>query len=59
MKTAILVLYIVTGGHMSTVRIPQESTERCESIRQQYASELKAVHAECKVKKAKTPKVES
>lgn len=53
MKTAILVLYIVTGGHMSTVRIPQESLERCESIRTRYATELNAMHAECKVKKSK------
>ena len=54
MKTAILVLYIVTGGHMSTVRIPQESLERCESIRAKYATELNAMHAECKVKKVKS-----
>lgn len=54
MKTAILVLYIVANGHMSTVRIPQESPERCESIRAKYATELGAVHAECKVKKVKS-----
>ncbi len=59
MKTAILVLYIVTGGHMSTVRIPQESLERCQSNLSRYSTELGAMHAECKVKKAKTQKVES
>lgn len=53
MKTAILVLYIVTQGHMSTVRIPQDSTERCESNRTALAQQLGAVHAECKLKTTK------
>lgn len=56
MKTVILVLYIVTNGHMTTVRIPQDSTERCESNRAPFAQQLGAVHAECKLKTAKRPK---
>lgn len=56
MKTVILVLYIVTNGHMTTVRIPQDSTERCESNRAPFAQQLGAVHAECKLKTVKGAK---
>ena len=59
MKTAILVLYIVTGGHMSTVRIPQADMAQCEKAAPALASTLGALHAECKAKKAPKASKES
>lgn len=57
MQTFVLVLYIVTAGHMTTVKIPQDTSERCEANRAPMAQQLGAIHAECKAKKA--PKVVS
>ena len=47
-----LILYIVISGHMSVVRIPQTTLEACDQARVVFAAKLKAVHAECKVKRA-------
>ena len=55
MKT-FLVLYIIAAGQMSTVRIPQDTPERCEANRAPMAQQLGAVHAECKLRTVKAPK---
>lgn len=53
MNTAVLVMYIVVGGNMQTVRIPQPDIAACQAAAAQIAPAAKALHAECKVKKVK------
>lgn len=57
MNTAILIIYIVVNGHMTTSRVPQPTLADCEVTAAHFAQTLKPAHVECKLKKApKTPK---
>ena len=48
---ATLIIYFVVNGHMQVVRIPQTDMATCQAAAPDLSARLKAIHAECKVKK--------